>query len=290
MQGDPGNGSYITTLPLAPQVGQSITHPLSSLVAPEGRAVQLGDVVFSTVSQGVLASVQSISTTAPYQVTLMTRQVYGKEALKALLDTELHVVAAAGTGLEQIGTLWTLSKNSVPLPPGYNYEVGDFVFSHSRWGSLNLNYSLVLSLIEEIQTNNLRLRTKILLPVTITRNDILQMLEGYVPSTRTINNMPLTSNLTLTEDTIPAGATNAKFTNSEKSKLTGLPTGAALTSSLAGKAATNHTHEMSQVNGLPAALANKVESPNIDILWHGTLAQYNAISPKLNNTLYFIKG
>ena len=35
---------------------------------------------------------------------------------------------------------------------------------------------------------------------------------------------------------------------------------------------------------------NGVQSDTISTIWHGTLAEYNSISPKDDNTLYFVDG
>ena len=84
--------------------------------------------------------------------------------------------------------------------------------------------------------------------------------------------------------------TNKKFTTADKSKLDGLPTGATLNSNLAGKAAATHTHSIANVATLQSALDGKVASTTVSALWTGTQAQYDAISPKNNRTIYMIQG
>lgn len=290
-KGDPGAGSYITTVALPTLVGNTTTVPLSSVVAPGGRKVQVGDVIFSSTTRGVLATVQTINTAAnPATVTLVTRQTYGKEALKALMDTELHVVAVAGTGLETVDAQWIVPKTNVPLPPGFEYTVGDMLFSHSMAEGSALNRKMLVSLVEVVGTTTLTVRTKFVFPIFISIIDIKNMMNGYVQNTRTINGFPLSNNLLLSEDDIPAGATNVKYTRSEQSKVSALPTKATLDASLAAKASLTHLHPISDVRGLQAALDTKVTGSAVTHVWAGTQSAYDAITTKSPTTIYFIKG
>ena len=83
---------------------------------------------------------------------------------------------------------------------------------------------------------------------------------------------------------------NRKFTTADQTKLSALPTNAALTTLLAGKAALAHTHAIADVSGLQTQLDNKPNSSSIDTLWTGTQAQYDTITTKNSRTLYLIQG
>ena len=288
--GDPGNGSYVIARSLSGAVGSGVTIPLSEIAAPQGRSVQVGDVIFSSITLGVLATIQSISTTGTPSAYIVTRQLYGRETLKALLDTELHIVPSSGTTIETIDQAWTLSKASVPLPPGYQYREGDMVFSHSAISGYAVTKKMLISLIEGQTATDLNVRTKVVFPMFLNTGDIEDLVNGRVPTERTVNNKALGSDVVLTEDDIPAGTTNAKFTTAQSTKLNALPTKAQLDTSLAGKANTSHTHPTSAINGLDAALAQKVESAEISSIKVLTQVAYDALTTKLNTVLYVIKG
>lgn len=288
--GDPGNGSYVIARALSGTVGSGVTIPLSEIAAPQGRSVQVGDVIFSSITRGVLATIQSISTTGTPSAYLVTRQVYGQETLKALLDTELHIVPLTGTTIETIDQAWTLSKANVPLPPGYEYRTGDMVFSHSAISGYAVTKKMLISLIESQTATDLNVRTKVVFPMFLDTDDIEDLLNDRVPSERTINSKTLGSDVVLTEDDIPAGTTNAKFTSAQNTKLNALPTKAQLDTSLAGKAATAHTHPTSAINGLDSTLSQKVGSTEIGSIKVLTQAAYDALTTKLNTVLYVIKG
>lgn len=288
--GDPGTGSYVIARALSSTIGSGVTIPLSEIAAPQGRSVQVGDVIFSSITRGVLATIQSISTTGTPSAYLVTRQVYGQETLKALLDTELHIVPLTGTTIETIDQAWTVSKASVPLPPGYEYRVGDMVFSHSAISGYAVTKKMLISLIESQTATDLNVRTKVVFPMFLDTDDIEDLLNDRVPSERTVNNKALGSDVVLTEDDIPAGTTNAKFTTAQNTKLNALPTKAQLDASLAGKAHTSHTHPTSAIHGLDATLAQKVESAEINSIKVLTQVAYDALTTKLNTVLYVIKG
>lgn len=288
--GAPGNGSYVIARSLPGAVGSGVTVPLSEISAPQGRSVQVGDVIFSSITRGVLATIQSISTTGTPSAYLVTRQVYGQETLKALLDTELHIVPTSGTTIETIDQAWTVSKASVPLPPGYEYRVGDMVFSHSAISGYAVTKKMLISLIEGQTTTNLNVRTKVVFPMFLDTQDIEDLLNDRVPVERTVNSKALDSNIVLTEDDIPAGTTNAKFSAAQSTKLNALPTKAQYDTAMAGKAATTHTHPTSSVDGLDTALAGKVGSTDISEIKVLTQAAYDALATKLSTVLYVIKG
>lgn len=123
-------------------------------------------------------------------------------------------------------------------------------------------------------------------------------------------------------DNLPAEGTNPWYTplvtawNNLKTFVNGLETSLGtkasstdLTSGLAGKANTAHTHAaadvvsgtfadaripslaISKTTGLQAALDAKVAGLNgATGLWIGTQAQYDAVSPKVATVVYAIKG
>lgn len=285
-KGDPGNGSYTVAQELSEVVGESVTIPLTEIIAPGGRPVQVGDVLFSTMTRGVFATIQSISLDLPASALVVTRQVYAQQTLKALMDTGLHTVTVS-PNLEDVDHEWTVLKSNVPLPVDYDYQVGDLLFSHSVTEGFAGSKKLLISRVESQTATELNVITKIVFPMFL---DVQDLLDNLVPDTRTVNDVALDTNITLTEDHIPAGVTNAKFSQAEKTKLGDLPTNSTLNTSLAGKAANNHTHAMSSVDGLVSALAGKVGSTTIASIWTGPQALYDAISPKRADTLYLIQG
>lgn len=285
--GEAGTGSYVVTAALTEAVGASVEVDVSTISAPGGRPIQVGDVIFSSTTPGILATVQSIVDTT---VTIMTRQVFSRSALKALLDVAFHTVPTAGTGLEVIDSTWNINKSSIPLPAGYNYNVGDLVFSHCGISAASANKKLVASIITVVNATTVTVQTKIVFPLVLGADEIDALLATYVPTSRTINGTALTSNVTLSEDNIPAGTTYGKVTPAQTAKLDALPTAASLAASLAAKAALSHTHEMSAINGLSAALATKVESDGSVLkVLKMTQAAYDAITP-VSTTIYFIEG
>ena len=289
--GDPGNGAYVVARALPGAVGSTIQIPISGIIAPGGRTVQVGDVLFSSVTRGVLASVNAISITGTPTATVMIRQIYGQETLKALLDTTMHVVApGGGANIETIDFAWSCPKAQVPLPSGYEYRVGDMLFSHSAVASYALTKKMLISIVEGQTSTHLNVRTKVVFPMFLDAQDIEDILDSKVPMERTVNGLALSSNITLTEDHVAEGSTNKKYTTADKSKLDGLPTGATLNSNLAGKAAATHTHSIADVATLQSTLDGKVASTTVGTLWTGTQAQYDAISPKNNRTIYMIQG
>ena len=289
--GDPGTGAYVVTRPLSETVGNTVTVPLTTVVAPGNRAVQVGDVLFSSVTRGVLASVQSISITGTPSVTIVTRQVYGKEALKALLDTSLHIVPVGGApSLETIDFAWSCPKSQVPLPAGYEYRVGDMLFSHSAISGYAATKKLLISIVESTTSTALNVRTKVVFPMFLNASDIETLVADMVPKTRKVNGKALSADVALTEDDIAAGAANAKFSAAQNTKLNALPDLAGLNALLANKAALSHTHSILGVSGLAEALDSKVESSSVDLIWTGTQAEYDAIPTKGARTLYMIRG
>ena len=132
-QGEPGNGAYLVTEAFSEAVGNTVVVPVSSITLPEGRYPQVGDVLFSSITRGVLATIQSISWIGTPSVTILTRQNYALQPLKALLDVVSKTTpSGGGANLETIDHVWSLPKSNVPLPAGYEYRPGDFVFTRTH--------------------------------------------------------------------------------------------------------------------------------------------------------------
>lgn len=290
-QGPAGTGSYVVAVALSEVVGNSVEVPVSQINTPSGSAPQVGDVLFSSVTRGALATVDSISWTGTPSVVALTRQNYGLQTLKALLDTVMHDTSVGQEPqVEVVDATWNLLKSRVPLPPGYEYRVGDLVFSHCALYLSAITKKMVISLIEGQTATHLQVRTKVVFPMFLDADDISELLAEKADSALQINGHALSANFDLTEDDIGAGANNAKFTNAQKTKLTDLPTKAALDELLLAKAASGHGHAIAGVAGLQEALDSKITSETIDVIWSGTQAQYDAIPAKDNRTQYLIKA
>ena len=290
-KGDPGNGSYLTSLALATNVGSSVTVPLTSITAPNSRSVQIGDVLFSSVTPGVLGTVTAISTTTTPKATVMTRQVFSKEALKALLDTKFRQTpVGGGASWETIDFIWTADQADVPLPEGYEYNVGDFVFSHCGFTMSSRQKKLLISLVTGVNATTLTLQTKIVFDVFMdSTTDWTDLLKDLVPSSRKVNSKTLANDITLTMTDLADTATFVRMTAAERAKLNALPTSTAIATMLAGKADASHSHTIAEVTGLQTALNGKVSSTTTQTIWTGTAAQYAALTLD-SKTLYFIKG
>ena len=290
MQGEPGLSAYLAASAFAETVGDSVTFPISLVEAPPGFKIEVGTVLFSSVTRGVLGTVAAIDLDAiPPTVEVLTRQNYSLQALKALLDT-VQKTPGAPPNLETIEFAWAVPKIDVPLPVGYDYRVGDMVFSHSALSGLTLNRKLIISLIESQTATHLNVRTKVVFPMFLGNSDINDLLATKADASRTVNGQALTSNVLLTEDSIPAGVTNQKFTGTEKTKLSDLYTRVGLDAALAGKANSSHSHTIANVTGLSAALDNKVDSTDVDTITIVTQAAYDAIVTPNARTLYLIRG
>lgn len=289
-KGDPGTGSYVANTPLPTTVGNTATVLISDLAVPNGRVPQVGDVLFSSITPGVLATIQSISWTGTPSAVVLTRQVYSREALKALLDVKKKDTPASSPNLETIDYLWTLPKADVPLPPGYNYLVGDFVMSHSAYLGLQANMKLLISIIEVVGSTTLSVRTKVVFPIFLDSADIEGLLDTKADASTTVNNQPLTDDVMLTQDLVPDGTTYFRATGPQLTKLNALPTAAQYANDLAGKAAFSHGHNISDVGGLQPELDTKVDSTSLDTIWTGTQGEYDAITPKNSRVLYVIRG
>ncbi len=180
-------------------------------------------MIFSSITKGVLATISTITLTGTPSATVTTRQVYSLETLKALLDMNLRIVATSGTGIEVIDATWSIPKTDVPLPTGYTYRTGDMVFSHSANSGNAVTKKMLISLVTGTTTTHLNVQTKVVFPMFLDTADVEALLNDRVPITRTVNSKALGANISLTEDDIPAGTTNVKYTSAEKTKLADLP-------------------------------------------------------------------
>ena len=198
--------------------------------------------------------------------------------------------SGGGANLETIDHVWSLPKSNVPLPDGYEYRPGDFVFTTTALLALQANRKLVISVIQSVGATDLSVQTKIVFPMFLDSSDIADLLATKADADVEVNGQPLTGDVALDLDDVPNGATYARSTVVQLGKLNALPTAAELADSLAGKAASSHTHNMDKVNGLNDALDAKVDSTTIDTIWTGTRVAYDAIATKNPRVLYIIKA
>ena len=286
-RGDAGFGHYITSHPLSEVVGSSITVPAAT-IETYGRDVQVGDILFSSSTKGVMAAITALQiTTGLVSVTAEIKQVYGLETLKAILDLTPRLQAVA-----VVDHNWTVPKADTPLPPGYSHRIGDMVFSQSSdIGALD-KY-LVISLITAVNANDLSVTTKIIFPMFADLGTIQGMVDTKVEKTQTINGVALTGpDTSVSADVIPDGSSKVVMTASERIKLSGIATGATNNDTDANlKNRANHTgsQSISTVTGLELALEVRPVSDSVDTIWHGTQSQYDQIVTKDPRTLYFIK-
>ena len=290
-QGPAGTGTYVVGVALAENVGDFAEVPVSAIDVPSGVSPQVGDVLFSSVTRGVLGTIESISWIGTPSVSVLTRQNYGLQTLKCLLDTVMHDTSVGQEPqVEVIDATWNVAKANVPLPAGYEYRVGDFVFSHCALYLSAVTKKMVISLVESVNATTLTVRTKVVFPMFLNTEDIEELLATKADSSLQVNGHALSGSFNLTEDDIGAGVANAKFTNAQNTKLNALPTAAELTASLGGKSNTGHTHAIANVTGLQDALDGKVDSTDIDTLRVMTQAAYDALVTKDPRTQYLIKG
>lgn len=287
-KGDDGHSSFLTSAMLSEVVGETTTVPAAQLDS-FGREVAVGDLLFSTVNKGVLAQITAVQLSGGVSsVTAMTKQVYGLETLKALLDT-----ATRDKSITQIDLGWEVPKASAQLPPGYQYHVGDMVFSQaSELGALD-KY-LVVSLVTAVNETSLSVQTKIVYPMFADLDTIQDMVDLKVSKTQTVNGVALTGpNTVVNADTIPDGTSKKTMTAAERSKLDGVATGATKNATDAQlRDRSDHTgmQAISTVTGLQGALDVRPTSEGAGAIWLGTQAMYDQIVTKNPTTLYFIKG
>ena len=291
-KGDSGTGSYMVTNQLASEVGGFVTIPVESITAPHNRPVQVGDVIFSSATPGVLATVTAFSGSSVPAATIVTRQVFSKETLKALLDTKFRQTPVGGSdNWETPEFQWTMNKVDVPLPSGYFHRVGDFVFSHSGPQEASRYKKLLISLVEGVGTSTLTVRTKIVFDLYgDLQSGWEELIDELVPKTRKVNGQALVSDIVLNLGQIEDTAVYSRLTASLKSKLEALPSATSLAQTLNNKAPLSHSHSVGEVNGLNDLLSKKVGSTSVDTVWTGTQAEYDALTSKPFTTLYFIRG
>ena len=286
-KGDNGKGAFLTSNPLSEVVGTTVVVPAGTLDT-YGRPAQVGDVLFSTTSKGVLAVITSLTiTTGLVSVTAEVKQVYGLETLKALLDTTVRP--------ETITTLnhaWMVLKTAAPLPPGYTYRVGDLVFSQAANAGA-LDKYMVVSIVTAVNALDLAVQTKIVFPMFADAAALQDMFDAKVSKTQTVNSVALAGpNTVLNADTIPDGSTRVTMTAAERGKLSGVATGATANQTdayLRDRANHTGTQTISTVAGLQDALDARPVSDAVGEIWLGTQAMYDGIVTKNPSTLYFIK-
>ena len=285
--GPAGKGAFLTSHALSEVVGTLGEVPAETLTT-YGRDVQVGDVLFSTTSKGVLAVITSLTiTTGLVSVTAEVKQVYGLETLKALLDTTVRP--------ETITTLnhaWMVLKTAAPLPPGYTYRAGDLVFSQAANAGA-LDKYMVVSIVTAVNALDLAVQTKIVFPMFADAAALQDMFDAKVSKTQTVNSVALAGpNTVLNADTIPDGSTRVTMTAAERGKLSGVATGATANQTdayLRDRANHTGTQTISTVAGLQAALDARPVSDAVGEIWLGTQAMYDGIVTKNPSTLYFIK-
>ena len=173
-KGDTGKGSFLTSDALSEVVGTEVTVPAGTITT-FGRDVQVGDILFSTSTKGVMAVVEALQiTTGLVSVTARVVQVYGMETLKAILDT----VPRAET-VTAIDHQWTVPKADAPLPPSYEYHAGDMVFSQAANPGA-LDKYMTISLVTAVNANDLSVTTKIVFPMFADLDTLQDMLDTKV--------------------------------------------------------------------------------------------------------------
>lgn len=286
-KGDTGKGSFLTSDALSEVVGTEVTVPAGTITT-FGRDMQVGDILFSTSTNGVMAVVEALQiTTGLVSVTARVVQVYGMETLKAILDT----VPRAET-VTAIDHQWTVPKADAPLPPSYQHRVGDMVFSQAANPGA-LDKYMTISLVTAVNANDLSVTTKIVFPMFADLDTLQDMLDTKVAKTQTINGVALTGpNTEVNADAVPDGTSKKLMTAAERTKLAGIATDATKNQTdtyLSSRANHTGTQAISTVSGLQSALDARPVSDAIDNIWHGTQAMYDQIVTKDPRTLYFIK-
>lgn len=113
-------------------------------------------------------------------------------------------------------------------------------------------------------------------------------LSNYVPTTRTVNTKALSSNITLNQDDVLDGTTYKQYSSTEKTKLSGIATGATANSSDATLLArTNHTgtQAISTVTGLQTALDGKSDTSHTHTL--DNLSDVTVTAPSVGQVIKY---
>lgn len=74
-RGVPGTSSYVIAPALSTTIGGTVAVGLAALALPAGRPAQVGDIIFSSATPGVLATIVSL-TGNPAVATIATRQIF----------------------------------------------------------------------------------------------------------------------------------------------------------------------------------------------------------------------
>ena len=298
--GPPGTGTYYTTAALNEAVAGTATVKLATIVVVAGRTLQVGDILFSSLTKGVLSVVTNINWAAvPITVEATTLQVYGKDGLNALLDQTFRDTsvgqpfAAFAASPPHPTNTWQINKTDAPIPAGVGlqYHVGDYVMHHAGVTDDAVSTVLVISLVTAVGATTLTVRPVVVFPLFLNSYQLQNMLESYallghthaiadttglggaldgkVPVARKVNGKALTADVTLSPDDFSGDGVNFKrYSAAEKMKLGALPEAAALALSLDGKP----------------------DSADIDNIKVMTLAAYTALPVKDPRTQYLISG
>lgn len=288
LKGDDGRATYIADAPLATDVGGSAIVP-AELINSFGKEIQTGDILFSSVTNGVLALIirREMSGGGIVSVEAETQQVYGLEPTKALLDVDLRPA-----NVSAVGYLWDCPYTSVPLPPDYHYLEGDLLFSSSASSPTALDKKLVISQVLNLMPTMLHVKTVIVFPMYADASAMDELFNAKVDKVTTVNTLPLSSNIVINADKIPDGSFSVMMNYNERIKLNGVELNAtknAPDSALRDRSTHTGTQPISSVAGLQTALDDKVGSQYVDILWRGTQSSYDALPSKDPRTLYFIE-
>lgn len=298
--GPPGTGTYYTTAALNEAVAGTATVQLATIVVAAGRTLQVGDILFSSSTKGVLSVVTNINWAAvPITVEATTLQVYGKDGLNALLDQTFRDTsvgqpfAAFAASPPHPTNTWQINKTDAPIPAGVGlqYHVGDYVMHHAGVTDDAVSTVLVISLVTAVGATTLTVRPVVVFPLFLNSYQLQLMLESYslighthaiadttglggaldgkVPVARKVNGKALTADVTLSPDDFTGDGVNFKrYSAAEKTKLSALPEAASLALSLDGKP----------------------DSADIDTIKVMTLAAYTALPVKDPRTQYLISG
>ena len=215
----------------------------------------------------------------------VVKQVYGLETLKAILDT----VPRART-IATLGHTRTVPKADAPLPPSYQYRVGDLLFSEASEDEA-LDTYLVISSVTGVGATDITAETKIVFPMFTDDGALQGRFDAKVDKAQTINGVALTGTIVMDADDVPDGSSKVVMTTDERNKLAGVASGATANSTdahLLNRA--NHTgmQSMSSITNLIASLNDRPTSASVDVIWKGTQAMYDQIVTKDPATLYFI--
>lgn len=285
-KGDNGKGAFLTSNPLSEVVGTTVVVPAGTLDT-YGRPAQVGDVLFSTTSKGVMAVISALNLTggALVSVDAVVKQVYGLETLKAILDT----VPRART-IATLGHTRTVPKADAPLPPSYQYRVGDLLFSEASEDAAIDTY-LVISSVTGVGATDITAVTKIVFPMFTDDGALQGRFDAKVDKAQTINGVALTGTIVMDADKVPDGSSKVVMTTNERNKLAGVASGATANSTdahLLNRAHHTGMQSMSSITNLIASLNDRPTSVNVGVIWKGTQAMYDQIVTKDPATLYFI--